>query len=68
MVDATGDEHPVPPPPPQLVLKLLKVSDYFGGTELSTTHVNHTRNSKIKMKRCRIYAFITFVIFHEPDS
>jgi hypothetical protein len=25
------------------VLKLLKVSDYFGSTELSTTHVYHTR-------------------------
>jgi len=25
------------------VLKLLKISDYFGSMELSTTHVYHTR-------------------------
>jgi len=40
------------------VLKLLKVSDYFGSTELPTTHVNHTQNSKIKMKRCRVHSLI----------
>jgi len=38
---------------------------------------NHTRlphtlttheTQKIKMKRCRIYALITFVVFREADS
>ena len=47
---------------------LIKLNDFVDGMELATTHVYHTRNSKIKMKRCRIYAVITFVVFHVSDS